>query len=671
MISSRGRRCITAGIARACVVVFLAPWAARAQPVGEASANARIQRSELPQEGGGQPHSPSTLGNAFDDPSNQRHSPTVKGGVGLLHVLSADLGPNGILRFSAFGEYFKLSNFPVASASDTRVAGTFAISFVALEVLELSLSYSDSANTSSRSSPTLLTTLGDLSLGTKLAWQWTGGLHAGLGLAVNALSGSGDQDGRHYAFGVAPLALASYDFRSLSPQLPLRLHANGGAAFEGTVQNGNRVLNASEEFALRTNHFNRLTAAVGLEMPLPVLTPFVEYDMAYPLRVPSPGLVGPDGALVPIARAMAQTIGMGAKITAAKNLTLTAAVDLGLSRAVGLGIPATPAYNAFLGAAFHVEPFASARTQVVERVPERSSPIVKAPRTGRVHGVVIDAHTHRPVAGAIVTTLGSGIPPVATDSEAGSFLTQELSSGVLLITIQKDGYRPMRRELVLQAGSTEELQVELEALPKKSAVLVSVTAGNKPIAAAVSLRGPESHQIATLEGARSPARVQVLAGKYVADVFAQGYLAQTRDVEVPEGVDAELKLDLALEPKRKLVVVRENKIEILQQIHFANGKAIILSDSFKVLNQVVDAILQNGIKRIRIEGHTDSRGGKSFNQKLSETRAQSVGRYLERAGIHSTQIECAGFGDTRPVAPNITAHGREFNRRVEFAILER
>lgn len=623
------------------------------------------------QDGAVEPHSPSTLGNAFDDPANQRHSPTLKGGVGLLHVLSSDLGPNGILRFSAFGEYFKLSDFPVASASDTRVAGTFAVSFVPLEFLELSLSYSDSANTSSRSSPALLQTLGDFSFAAKLAWSWAAGFHAGVGLAMNALSGSGDQNARHYAFGVAPLALATYDSRAISPHFPLRLHGNAGAAFDGAIQNGNRPLNASEEFALRANRFNRLTLGIGMEMPLPVLTPFVEYDMAYPLRVPSPGLIGPDGSLVPIARAMAHTIGLGAKLTAAKNLTFTAAVDLGLSRTVGLGIPATPAYNAFLGAAFNVDPFVRPHNKLAEAVPERSPPTVRVPKTGRVRGVVLDAQTHRPVSGAIVTTFGSGVPPVATDSQAGAFLTQELSSGVLSISIQKDGYRPAHREVVLEAGSTEELHLELEALPNKSAVMISVSAGGKPIAAAVSLRGPERRQISTEEGARNPVRVEVLAGKYVAEVFAQGYLAQTGELEVREAADAELRLDLVPEPKKKLVVVRENKIEILQQVHFANGRATILSDSFKVLNQVVDAIVQSSIKRIRVEGHTDSRGSKHFNQKLSETRAQAVARYLQRAGIDASRIESAGFGDTRPVAPNITAHGREFNRRVEFAILER
>jgi outer membrane protein OmpA-like peptidoglycan-associated protein len=132
-----------------------------------------------------------------------------------------------------------------------------------------------------------------------------------------------------------------------------------------------------------------------------------------------------------------------------------------------------------------------------------------------------------------------------------------------------------------------------------------------------------------------------------------------------------LAFDLQPEPKKKLVIVKDNRIEILQQVHFATGKATILADSFNLLNQVLDAMVKSGIKRIRIEGHTDNRGAKAVNLKLSEDRAKSVGAYLTQAGIDASRIEAVGYGDTRPVAPNLTARGRELNRRVEFVILDR
>jgi outer membrane protein OmpA-like peptidoglycan-associated protein len=76
-----------------------------------------------------------------------------------------------------------------------------------------------------------------------------------------------------------------------------------------------------------------------------------------------------------------------------------------------------------------------------------------------------------------------------------------------------------------------------------------------------------------------------------------------------------------------------------------------------------------GRYEIEIEGHTDSVGSHGYNQRLSEERAQSVGSYLREAGIPGARIVGErGFAETRPVATNDTAAGRQMNRRVELVI---
>src|SRR5207249_4766762 len=97
--------------------------------------------------------------------------------------------------------------------------------------------------------------------------------------------------------------------------------------------------------------------------------------------------------------------------------------------------------------------------------------------------------------------------------------------------------------------------------------------------------------------------------------------------------------------------------------------AVIAKDSFSLLAQVVDAIIKHNIKRLRVEGHTDNRGDRTANLKLSQGRAQAVADYLVKSGIDRSRLDVEGFGDTRPVAPNLTTRGRELNRRVEFVIL--
>jgi outer membrane protein OmpA-like peptidoglycan-associated protein len=69
-----------------------------------------------------------------------------------------------------------------------------------------------------------------------------------------------------------------------------------------------------------------------------------------------------------------------------------------------------------------------------------------------------------------------------------------------------------------------------------------------------------------------------------------------------------------------------------------------------------------------ITGHTDNVGSDENNQSLSERRASSVGQYLLGKGINSQRVLTAGFGETRPVAPNDSEAGRSQNRRVEVTL---
>ncbi len=69
-----------------------------------------------------------------------------------------------------------------------------------------------------------------------------------------------------------------------------------------------------------------------------------------------------------------------------------------------------------------------------------------------------------------------------------------------------------------------------------------------------------------------------------------------------------------------------------------------------------------------MEGYTDSVGGDSYNQQLSEKRAGSVRGYLTQEGMPETSVTAKGFGKAQPVASNDNAAGRQQNRRVELVI---
>ncbi len=126
-------------------------------------------------------------------------------------------------------------------------------------------------------------------------------------------------------------------------------------------------------------------------------------------------------------------------------------------------------------------------------------------------------------------------------------------------------------------------------------------------------------------------------------------------------------------PRRyKTVVIKKDRIELTQQIKFRTGShQIIGKDSEQVLDDVAQALNDNlHIKKIRIEGHTDSVGEDLSNLRLSQRRAESVMAALLKRKVDPGRMEAVGFGETRPIASNGTAQGRAENRRTEFNIVE-
>ncbi len=118
----------------------------------------------------------------------------------------------------------------------------------------------------------------------------------------------------------------------------------------------------------------------------------------------------------------------------------------------------------------------------------------------------------------------------------------------------------------------------------------------------------------------------------------------------------------------KLIRVTVQKIELLEKIFFDYNKATIKPESFPLLNEVAKVLKSRPTMTVRIEGHTDDRGGKTYNMKLSRERARSVRNYLIKAGIDPSRMVSEGFGLTRPLVPNTSDSNRDKNRRVEFVI---
>lgn len=102
------------------------------------------------------------------------------------------------------------------------------------------------------------------------------------------------------------------------------------------------------------------------------------------------------------------------------------------------------------------------------------------------------------------------------------------------------------------------------------------------------------------------------------------------------------------------------RIRILEQVHFATGKATILPDSFPMLQEIVNVLRVNPqIKKVTVEGHTDSKGVAEKNLKLSQSRADAVVAWLTEHGVSSSKLEGKGYGQTQPIADNKTKTAKQ------------
>jgi outer membrane protein OmpA-like peptidoglycan-associated protein len=107
----------------------------------------------------------------------------------------------------------------------------------------------------------------------------------------------------------------------------------------------------------------------------------------------------------------------------------------------------------------------------------------------------------------------------------------------------------------------------------------------------------------------------------------------------------------------------------LKNIYFEMSKSDLLSASFSELDKLASMMQDNPNMTIRLEGHTDIIGDHDKNLQLSRDRVLACERYLVQAGINTSRIETAGYGDTRPILTKGTDEDRKVNRRVEFVIL--
>lgn len=150
---------------------------------------------------------------------------------------------------------------------------------------------------------------------------------------------------------------------------------------------------------------------------------------------------------------------------------------------------------------------------------------------------------------------------------------------------------------------------------------------------------------------------------YALSVSKPSYLFYSDSVALQHALDNAYQKEIALQPIQKGARMR------LSNIYFDIDKSSLKEESYTELRNVKQLLIDNPALCIRIEGHTDNSGSSSYNQSLSQARAKAVYDFLIGENIARERLQYVGYGDSKPVADNITVEGKSENRRTEFVVI--
>ena len=125
---------------------------------------------------------------------------------------------------------------------------------------------------------------------------------------------------------------------------------------------------------------------------------------------------------------------------------------------------------------------------------------------------------------------------------------------------------------------------------------------------------------------------------------------------------------VAMAPTPERCVSRVNAVLAERKITFGPGSARIQGAAAETLDDIAEVLQECGALPLEIAGHTDSQGRAEMNLSLSQRRADAVLEGLAQRRVLVSDITAVGYGQTRPIADNATAEGREANRRIEIRL---
>lgn len=644
---------------------------------------------------------------------------TLTGGVGLVHTQHAQGGALGQFRVGFTTEYMSAgflcsTEFPcrdpknpaqqVRTDSTDHIGGRLTLSMQVLKWLEPYMATSAFANSNSNNRPTLLQVLGDSTLGAKAHGQLSKVFHAGGAFELWLINGTGsvglDGGGTSLKF----RGLATADLREAENRIPLRFSINTtyvvdntGEVVADTEKARGTAITRIERFGLNVNRVDRFDIHLGGEFfaAEEKVRPFLEYNIAIPVNRQDyrcrPNNPSNDKCLLNDAIAPSSLTLGGRFFPWKRGFNLLAALDIGVS-GVGFFIEEmrpTPPWMLYLGAGWAfdtVDRPPIVKERVVDRGPAR-------PSGRKIRGFVHEEGQATGIAGAIVAYDNHPeLTSLVTGSD-GRFTTHGLEEGPYVFAIRAEGYKPGTCQTSIakaapsappanappgsqwQGGGDVQLDCALSALPRVGNILGKVKdaeTGTAVGGAGIKVVDAAKKELTGTTDAQGGFRFELVTpGDAQVTIDAEGYLAATEKVDIKVRQDNAVELNIRRKPKNASVQLTQKEIVIRQQVQFAVDSAVILPASTGLLSEIADVLIKNPrVHKVEVQGHTDNTGDPNRNLRLSEDRANAVVSWLTSHGVGSERLVAKGYGDQKPILPNVTETNKQRNRRVQFVITD-
>lgn len=567
-----------------------------------------------------------------------------------------------------------------------------------------------------------------------MPWQPDSVFSVGGELQLWLLNGTGGVglDGSGTSYAIRGLATADLNnHTNPDDRIPLKINANVGYKFDNSgelvgdtekARNGQKITRI-ERYGLDINRVDTFQIGLGLEGMFDYVHPFAEWTIDVPMnrqdyvcnesrKEVGDGCLGNDAGF----GTSPSRITLGARAyPGIDGLSLLAAFDIGTgatSSFIQEVAPESP-WTLYLGLGWAAD--TKKEPPIIKEVQVEKPAVAPVAADRYIAGTVVEKGANTPVGGAIIRFDGRKLTGMVANDD-GTFRTIDLEPGTYTFTVKADGYRDGQCQATVPAAgmgaapafggppgytapaypgapgaapvgpgmapapanqpTIVNMTCELEALPKVGNIVGALVDGesNQPVAtASVKITDKLNRELELSADASGAFRFEnVPPGPAKITVTANGYFTSVTELEVKPQEDLRATISLNKRPKAPNVTVVANEVKLKKQVHFAHDAATIEPDSAALLEEIADVLKNRAeIAKIEIQGHTDNTGSPVYNQRLSQQRADAVRDALIKLGVEGSRLDAKGYGQDKPLVPNVSPANRARNRRVQLMITQK